>query len=281
IDSGNFPELNGVELNLGEYEAVIFYTGENDTEVPMDVVANFVIYLTAGGNILFTGQHLFQHITDGGFVEEYLGCEISGNETSDRLISGVDGSVWEGEMLLLQGTSGADNQQVPFPTFNPTSATAVMEAGAGTEDWVCFSKSEDNWKTMFMAFSFEATGGGGTTLAIGEGLEIILYEYFGLLDSISSPDTPDIIPQKLCLHAYPNPFNPITTLQFDLPLTVKVNICIFNLAGQKVERLVTGTYAAGIYTIDWKASRFSSGVYFSVLQTNQGDRVVNKLMLIK
>ncbi|MCD4761231.1 S8 family peptidase [bacterium] len=281
IDSGDFPELNGVELSFADYEAVIFYTGENDTEVPGEVLTNLGTYLSDGGNVLFTGQHLFQNITDGGFVEEYLGCGTSGNETSLRVVYGVDGSVWEGELLLLQGTSGAGNQQIPYPTFNPTSATPIMSAGSGTEDWLCFSKTEDNWKTMFMAFSLEAAGGGGISLRIGEALSIIIYDYFGLLDNVDPPNGHSVIPQALTLHSYPNPFNPNTTLQFTLPLATEVELTVYNMVGRQVDHLATGAYSAGVHEISWNAVDHPSGVYFGVLQTNQGDRVVNKLMLIK
>jgi hypothetical protein len=281
IDSGDFPELNGVDLELSDYEAVLFYTGENDTTIPTAVLENLEIYLAGGGNVLFTGQHLFSSIDDAGFLETYLGCEESGGETSNRILNGTDGSVWEGEMLLLQGTSGAGNQQVPFPVYNPTSATAIMESGAGSENWVCFSKSEDDWKTMFMAFSLEAAGGGGTTLSIAETMSTIFYEYFFLPDATELPVGSDTLPHELTLSCYPNPFNPSATLQFDLPISSEVTIAIYDMAGRQVDRLVTTRFRAGTHRIDWNAANNASGIYFGVLQTDNGDRITTKMMLIK
>ena len=281
VDTGDFPELNGIELELSDYEAVLFYTGENEAAVPTDVLDNLESYLTTGGNVLFTGQHLFQAIDDAGFAETYLGCEESGSETSNRILNGTDGSVWEGEMLLLQGTSGAGNQQVPFPLFNPTSATPILESGAGTGDWVCFNKAEDDWKSMFMAFSLEAAGGGGTTLSIAEALGIIFYDYFDLLQSVELPDGNDTLPQELTLKSYPNPFNPSTTLQFTLPVQANVEIAVYDMTGRQVDQLVTTAFNAGVHTINWNAADRASGIYFGVLQTNHGDRIVTKLMLVK
>jgi subtilisin family serine protease len=281
IDSGDFPEYNGFELELSDYEAVILYTGENEATMPIDVLDNLDAYLASGGNVLFTGQHLFQAIDDAGFVETYLGCEESGGETSNRILNGADGSVWEGEMLLLQGTSGAGNQQVPFPLFDATSATAVLESGAGTGNWVCFNKAEDDWKTMFMAFSLEAAGGGGTTLNIAEALEVVLYEYFDLLEGVELPVDNNTLPQELTLKSYPNPFNPSTTLQFSLPLSANVDIAIYDMAGRQVDQLVATAFGAGVHAVNWNAADRASGIYFGVLQTSQGDRIVRKMMLVK
>ncbi len=281
IDTGDFPEYIGFDLNMNDYSTVIFYTGENETTVSTDVLDNLEAYLTNGGNVLFTGQHLFQAIDDAGFVEAYLGCEESGEETSNRILSGAAGSVWEGEMLLLQGTSGAGNQQVPFPLFNPTSATAVLESGAGTGNWVCFNKAEDDWKSMFMAFSLEAAGGGGTTLSIAETMEIIFFEYFDLLQSVELPDGKNTLPQELTLKSYPNPFNPSTTLQFTLPVQANVEIAVYDMAGRQVDQLVTTAFSAGVHTVNWNAADRASGIYFGVLQTDLGDRIVTKMILVK
>lgn len=278
IESGDFPELNGIELSLANYEAVIFYTGENETEVPSTVIDDLDNYLTAGGKVLFTGQHLFQAINDPDFVESYLGCEENGGETSNRLLYEVDGA---DPLLLLQGTSGAGNQQIPYPLFDPTSGTPFLSAGPGTEDWICFRKEAGDWKTMFMAFSLEAAGGGGTTLSIGEVLEIILYEYFGLLDSVHPPDADNTVPRELSLHCYPNPFNPTTTIEFELPLAAEVEITVYDMAGRQVDQLVRSAYGAGVHAVYWDAADLASGIYFGVLQTSQGDRLATKMMLVK
>ena len=85
---------------------------------------------------------------------------------------------------------------------------------------------------------------------------------------------------------YPNPFNPSTKIQFNLPMDSKVDIVIYNVLGQKVATLVDGTVSAGYHSIEWNASSFSSGVYFSVIRctsisNGRTFNSVKKLMLLK
>jgi subtilisin family serine protease len=281
IDSGDFPEYNGFELTIDDYSAVIFYTGENETTVETAVLESLEAYLIAGGNVVFTGQHLFAAIDDAEFAETYLGCEDAAGETSNRILTGTDGSIWEGEMLLLQGTSGAGNQQVPFPTFSPTSATAVLESGVGSGNWVGFNKAADDWKSVFLAFSFEAAGGGGTTLDLGEAMSIIFYDYFFLPEDVDLPDGNNTLPRELTLNSYPNPFNPSTTLQFSLPLAADVEIVVYDMTGRQIDHLVANAYGAGVHTVNWNAADNASGIYFGVLQTSSGDQIATKMILIK
>ena len=70
------------------------------------------------------------------------------------------------------------------------------------------------------------------------------------------------IPEKYNLHAaYPNPFNPTTTIRFDLPEAANVRIVIYNVLGQQVTELVNADLPAGSHQRIWNASRFSSGIY--------------------
>jgi hypothetical protein len=85
--------------------------------------------------------------------------------------------------------------------------------------------------------------------------------------------------------AYPNPFNPVTTIDFGLPMESHVEISIFDLRGQKVETLVNKFSQPGSYSINWNASHSASGVYF-IHFTAWGDNTqyvsqIQKLMLVK
>ena len=79
---------------------------------------------------------------------------------------------------------------------------------------------------------------------------------------------------------YPNPFNPSTTLKFDIPSKSHVTMNIFDLLGRKVSTLVDEVKSEGTYDIHFDGNTLSSGLYFCRLQA--GNRVVTqKLVLLK
>jgi len=80
--------------------------------------------------------------------------------------------------------------------------------------------------------------------------------------------------------AYPNPFNPVTTLNFGIPVEAEVFIKIYNLQGREVSSLISGNMEAGYHSVQWEANSAASGVYF--VKMIAGDFVsTQKLMLVK
>jgi hypothetical protein len=78
----------------------------------------------------------------------------------------------------------------------------------------------------------------------------------------------------------PNPFNPTTTIKFDVPRKSMVTLVIYDAIGREVAQLVNAMTNAGSYQITWYAGDFPSGVYFSKITA--GDYVdVKKMILVK
>jgi putative intracellular protease/amidase len=67
---------------------------------------------------------------------------------------------------------------------------------------------------------------------------------------------------------YPNPFNPETSIEFTLPRTTHVTLCIYNILGQEVEILADARMEAGYHAVQWETSHMPSGVYFYRLTTS-------------
>lgn len=80
--------------------------------------------------------------------------------------------------------------------------------------------------------------------------------------------------------AYPNPFNPVTTMELVMPVAGNMQVEVYNLLGQSVATLASGYMNANTYTLTWDASNVSSGVYFVKAQA-AGFTKIQKLMLIK
>lgn len=79
---------------------------------------------------------------------------------------------------------------------------------------------------------------------------------------------------------YPNPFNPTTTIRYDIPEASHVIITIYNMNGKVVDRLVNQKQGQGFYSVQWNARNVSTGVYFYQIKTD-GFQQVNKMLLIK
>ena len=96
-------------------------------------------------------------------------------------------------------------------------------------------------------------------------------------DNLSS-DLISSIPEKIHLYpSYPNPFNPITTISFDIPNNIlgminTSSLHVFNIKGQRVETLINERIKPGKHNIQWHPKNISSGVYF--LQFKYGEEVI-------
>jgi len=79
---------------------------------------------------------------------------------------------------------------------------------------------------------------------------------------------------------YPNPFNPTTTIQFQITELSNVNLKIYNSIGEEVVEIINDELPSGTYDVIWNAENFNSGVYFYQLSTN-GFAETKKMILLK
>lgn len=79
---------------------------------------------------------------------------------------------------------------------------------------------------------------------------------------------------------FPNPFNPSTTIQFEIPRSGHVSLKVYNLPGQEVVTLVEDVLAAGAHHAGCDASDQSSGVYIYKLKT-EGFSATRKLTVVR
>lgn len=121
-------------------------------------------------------------------------------------------------------------------------------------------------------------GDGRMDIVVARDQQISVYYNTTIITSIDKQKT-NPVDFKLNQN-YPNPFNPVTMINYQLPVTSDVNLSIYNLLGQKVATLVNRKQRAGTYSVQWDASRFSSGIYFYSLKTNNSCQF-RKMQLIK
>jgi len=91
----------------------------------------------------------------------------------------------------------------------------------------------------------------------------------------------EVVPARFNLYAnHPNPFNQMTTIEFDLPYFSEVTLTVYDLNGREVDALIQNGLPGGKYTINWQPGRMTSGVYFIRLQTPHF-QAVRKCILLK
>lgn len=107
----------------------------------------------------------------------------------------------------------------------------------------------------------------------------------GILNSIEPENPLSIVDNFELMQNFPNPFNPITNIQYILPIKENVQLDIFNLVGEKIVTLVDKNQLPGRYSIQWDGrnnygNRVSSGIYYYRLKAGEFQQT-NKMIFIK
>ena len=93
-----------------------------------------------------------------------------------------------------------------------------------------------------------------------------------------------ILPDKIELNTYPNPFNPKMKINFYLPYKTEVNLSLYDMRGRLIESLTNKEYEKGNHSLNWypKSTNLylSSGIYVLELQT-KNSKVGKKVLYLK
>ena len=92
------------------------------------------------------------------------------------------------------------------------------------------------------------------------------------------------LPNAVTLHkAYPNPFNPITTIRYEIPEDSFVDVTVYDMLGNVVNNLINTNQSSGYKSVQWDATNnqgepVSAGVYLYKIQA--GDFIDTKKMIL-
>ena len=110
-------------------------------------------------------------------------------------------------------------------------------------------------------------------------VEITYNTYVGIEKTIT-------IPNRFSLNQnFPNPFNPLTKIQYSIAKRSSVNLTIYDILGREITTLVNEVKSPGVYIVDFNGANLSSGIYFYKLEAkpddkSTGDFVETKKMLL-
>jgi hypothetical protein len=136
-------------------------------------------------------------------------------------------------------------------------------------------------------FAEYKTSGTSTILIIVEPQDELLFttnQSFDIAESIVANSSEEIMVNTVSEFglsaAYPNPFNPATTVTLTVPSADHVSVKVYNLMGQMVGTLADGMMEANVYSFTWDASSMSSGVY--LIRAESSSSVdIQKVLLVK
>ncbi|MFB0517052.1 MAG: T9SS type A sorting domain-containing protein [Candidatus Neomarinimicrobiota bacterium] len=111
-----------------------------------------------------------------------------------------------------------------------------------------------------------------------DNLEVVKYPLLGTGRAEPAPAAFYLAP------AFPNPFNPTTTIRFDLPMAGEVSLMVYDLLGREVARLVDGYMEPGYHQTQWNGRNVDgyelpSGIYIARLTTPEYSKAVKMLLL--
>ena len=236
-------------------------------------IQNVMGELTSGGTGSFE-VHMNNTETVGTMsfeiadVPEYL--TVTSVEALDRFSNGV-----------IDGSSGEDSDGENFYFLGYDFAGGVPP-GSGGIIKVNVQMNQDINNPNVLMFFEEVSGGDAGANAI-----TATSEGMGLFNTtMLSSDLGPTVPDKYGLNSnFPNPFNPVTFITYDLAGDGQVNLSVYNIVGRKVKTLVNkyetaGRKATAWYGVDDSGSPLSAGMYFYRL-TAGGKVFTKKMVLMK
>jgi hypothetical protein len=141
-----------------------------------------------------------------------------------------------------------------------------------------------NVNTMWFGFSYQYVR--DDVLATPEDRFAIAKQVFDWMQNITNTNVTDAVTPKSTKLAqnFPNPFNPSTTIKFDLKEKGFVTLKVYNVAGQLVRTLVSGVRDANSYTVNWdgkndRGGAVASGIYFYKMDTKDFSQTKKMVML--
>jgi hypothetical protein len=203
------------------------------------------------------------NITKTNLTDTY---ELKWSESKDVDIDTID--------YLISVSVG----QLPADMIHETADTSMT---------IYYQDIIDTWYPNFamlsrgtLKFSVSATDGIDTVKVSGDDRVLFVNRY----EYLSTEG--EGVPVEFALHEnYPNPFNPTTTLRFDLPEVSNLTLTIYNMLGQKVRTFNYQNTSAGYHSVTWDAAndlgqQVGAGVYLYQLQTKDFVKT-RKMVLLK
>ena len=240
-----------------------------------------------------------EELDPAGDLNAFIGEEMSGEWTlfvSDNAGSDI-GTIneWCVKVTYAGGVVAVGVQPLYLNPVGGGTGLAWEYNPALVDGFNVYRRTEDNARVQLNSALLTSSTGHIQFTDAGEGLQngqIVFYSY-GMVVAGQETIGDELevefqsgLPTAFALRSnYPNPFNPVTNIKFDLPRSSHVQLNIYDVAGRLVRTLVDEVRPAASHEVMWDGTdrggrRVSSGTYYYVLQADDF-KATNKMMLVK
>jgi len=290
--TGNAPELGDsltlyFRNDLGGWIKVLAYAGASVRPFERKVIT--IAHAPNSGGSFFHSQFQVRFTSEGSPavtpVDDWFVDDVS--LLLPDIASSQDTIVFD---TTLVGSVGADSIAITNRGATDLTISGIVSTNpVFMTDADGFALLSGESRSIGVDFAPSSAGAFTGMLMIASSdpwVDTLIVELAGVGDlSVDSPNRKGL-PGVFSLGPnYPNPFNPSTTITYDLPVKSSVDLVIYDLLGSKIRTLVAGSHEAGSHTVHWDGTNetgvpVTTGVY--VYRFTAGDyRMVRKMLLLK
>jgi hypothetical protein len=197
---------------------------------------------------------------------------------------------YQGTEFIAQDVSGMTYLHIDYWTDNSTALNffVISQTPTVDSDYHTFALVSEQWVSVDIplttfpnvdltdVFQFKVEGNG----------TIYWDNFYFYSNPVGVDNRSETLPQGFALEQnFPNPFNPSTTIRYELPEEAMVNVTIYDMLGRQVKTLINQTQDAGYKSVIWDATNdygkpVSAGIYLYQIQAGEYIRT-KKMVLLK
>jgi photosystem II stability/assembly factor-like uncharacterized protein len=297
------------------YDAKLFICGNNSAffvsndfgnyweqiEIPILSHLKKLYFLDQNWGYLVGSNGLIMTSSDGGnswvMKNNAIGTQrlsfnsIAMSDDKTGIIVGDNGCIlrttngWNFVKTIISPSGTADLYDVKF--ISPETALIsgnkiILKSTSSGGEWEPASFSSSLPRNEYRSICFPTSQTGFT---VGTNNTILITNNFGTSwASIFPSINESIVSESSNLNNFPNPFNPSTTISFNVFADGYVSLKVYDITGRLVSDLINGYKNKGNYSINYNASSLSSGIYFYTLNIKSSNfeyNKTNRMLLVK
>jgi len=209
------------------------------------------------------------------FFRKYYNDELLPKAAMDSLrvsAMGSDTSFGTFAGIAVHQTYGYETEMWKFIMPNNDTVLTYGHGGNGLGNTLCVHWPKENITITLAENDLSSAGGYGMAQLFFEMFNEVYNDLPLMLTGVNPDQQIGNRPVSFVVFpAYPNPFNPSTTIRYEVPTSSRVRIAVYDVLGREVAVLVDEVKQTGQHSVTWNADGMASGMYYCRLEATGGD----------